>query len=184
VPTRLDFAEARVEGGAIRVRFSGEGASGAVIVERSVAESSDPWTVLGDATEVSPRMYEYLDASVVAGESYRYRARWWSDGVEQVTEPSAPVGLALSAPVLALRARDGSVGRGWPVMLEAQVPAAGVARIELVDVTGRVVGRRMVENTGGRSFTVSLAPLHPAAGLYFARLVQGDRVTTLRLVRL
>ena len=62
---------------------------------RSSAAPGGPaaWTALGNATEVSPRMYEYLDASAVAGESYRYRARWWSEGVEQVTAASEVIVL-------------------------------------------------------------------------------------------
>ena len=120
----------------------------------------------------------------MAGESYRYRARCWSEGVEQVTAASEVIGLPAKAAALALRARDGSVGRGWPVTLEAQVPTAGVARIELVDVAGRILCRRSVDNQAGRSFRVEVTPPRPASGLYFARLVQGDQVATLRLVRL
>ena len=79
----------------------------------------------------------------------------------------------------ALRAAGGGVGRGWPVTLEGQVRTGIPARVELIDVTGRVVQRREVPG----AFTASVAPLRASAGIYFARLIQGDRSSVLKLVR-
>jgi hypothetical protein len=183
VPTRLDFAEATVEGDIIRVRFVGEGASGDVTVERSEGAAAEAWEARGPAEEVTPAVYEYLDRAAMPGRGYRYRARFWDGQVERVTAASALVTRPEVAGRLALRLADGAAGRGWPAELEVSAPAPGSPRIELIDVAGRIVARRTIAVSPERMTRVSLAPRRPAAGLYFARVVQVGQAVTLRVVR-
>lgn len=184
VPTRLDFVEAVAEGGTIRVRFAGEEVAGALLVER-VREGGDAWEALGEATRSAARSYEYADFSAVPGETYRYRGRYRDETGEHVTATSPAVGRGDFPPAaLALRARDGVVGRGWPVTLECRLPAAGPATLELVDVRGRVVARASFVTSTNEFRSVALRPAGSAPGLYFARLRQGSGAVTVRLVRL
>ena len=110
--------------------------------------------------------------------SYRYRARFESEGATRFTAASDPVRIP-GAVEFALRSPRGAVGRGWPVVLAGHVAAGAPARVELVDVRGRVVARRSVSGP----FEIALEPAGASAGIYFARLVQGDRTVTLKLVR-
>jgi len=178
VPTRLDLAGTTLESGAVRVRFAGTGAEGPVHVEREIDGSSE-WSELGIARELSPEVYEWLDDQVQPGATYRYRARFDSEGATRFTAASDPVHIPGSVE-FALRSPRGAVGRGWPVLLAGQVAPGSQARVELVDVRGRVVARRSVSG----AFEIALEPRGSSAGIYFARLVQGESSAVLRLVRL
>lgn len=186
-PTRLDLVDAVADAGgdAIRVRFSGEGPSGEVRVERTVA-SLDDWGEVGLATESTPELYEFTDVDVERGVAYRYRGRFVVDGQEKTTAASDPVVLGVvPAAGLALRARDGTIGREGPIVFACRLPVAGEAVLELVDVRGRVVARAAVRGEAGEPFDVTLDPGRAAgAGLYFARLRQGAARVGVRVVRL
>jgi hypothetical protein len=60
------------------------------------------------------------------------------------------------------------------------LPDNSGARIELLDVAGRVLRTQLVEGAGSHAITFdhlgSLAP-----GLYFARVTSGDRSTAVRV---
>jgi len=177
VPTLVDLAGVALEPRGVRIRFSGAGAEGPVRVERAI-DTTFEWTWIGDAREISPGMYEWIDEGVVPGTAYRYRARYTSDGADRITAMSEAV-LVPGSVEFALRAPGGAVGGGWPVVLEGRVPPGESARVELVNIAGRVVSRRAV--TG--AFRTSLAPIRSSAGIYFARLVQGEHTATIKLVR-
>ena len=131
------------------------------------------------ARELSPGVYEWLDDQVQPGAIYRYRARFDSEGATRFTAASDPVRIP-GAVEFALRSPRGAVGPGWPVLLAGNVAPGSHARVELVDVRGRVVARRPVSG----AFEIALEPRGASAGIYFARLVQGERSAVLRLVRL
>jgi hypothetical protein len=177
VPTLVDLADVAIETRGVRVRFAGEGAESPVRVERTI-DGTLEWAWIGDAREVSPGTYEWIDERVVPGTSYRYRGRYTADGEERITAVSQAM-LVPGAVEFALTAPGAAVGRGWPVALEGRVVPGISARVELVDIAGRVVARRAVSG----AFSASLAPQRPTAGIYFARLVQGDRTSILKLVR-
>jgi hypothetical protein len=182
-PARMDLVEAEPGDGGIRVRFVGEGWSGDVNVERTEA-AHDAWERIGTAVEITPGTVEFVDRTAVPGREYLYRGRFTDETGESVTSPSAAVSIPGAAGSLALRARDGVVGQGWPVVFECRLPTAGSARLELYDVAGRVVARAAPAGVPGEWRSVSLAPSRGGAGLYFARLVHGGEAVTMRVVRL
>ena len=181
VPTRLAFADATVEGQSIRVRFSGERAEGAVNVERSSGAS---WGEVGAARELEPGLYEFVDGTVQAGGTYRYRASYRSEGEDRITEVSTPITMPGASAKLLFRARGGTVGHGWPADFDVLSSTTGAAALELIDISGRVVARRTFETSSESGITVSLTPDHPVAGLYFVRLTSKLGTMTAKIIRL
>ena len=182
-PARLDLIETETVGNDVRLRFAGDGYSGVVRVER---RTDDDWTEIGVAMEMSPGLYEFLDTDVAPGEAHRYRGRWFADGEERTTSESAPVLVGHADPAaITLRARDGAIVRSGPLVFSCRLPVDGIGVLELIDVRGRIVGHAAFSAQAGLGVEVTVdGPRAARAGLYFARLRQGDAAVTLRVVRL
>ena len=119
----------------------------------------------------------------MAGESYIYRIRGIISGVEIISSP-----VTVSPPVASLTldsVRPNPLTRG-DLRVSFTLPELAPARLELIDVAGRVVESRAVDVLGVGAHTVALqraAGLPP--GIHFVRLVQGGRtlVTRFAVVR-
>jgi hypothetical protein len=94
--------------------------------------------------------------------------------------PSSLVGVAPHATALALSAPRPNPARG-AVALDVTLPDDSPARVELLDVAGRVVRALLVQGAGAHAVSfgdlVTLAP-----GLYFARAVTRGATSTTRVV--
>ena len=97
-------------------------------------------------------------------------------GPYALASPPAPVGIGPGngAARLALRPPTPNPGHGRWLVVEFTLADASPARLELVDVAGRLVTAREVGALGGGAHRVELAGPSPLrAGLYFVRLTQG-----------
>jgi hypothetical protein len=93
-----------------------------------------------------------------------------------LASPPAPVGIGpgSGAARLALRPPTPNPGHGRWLVVEFTLADASPARLELVDVAGRLVTAREVGALGGGAHRVELAGASPLrSGLYFVRLTQG-----------
>jgi len=97
-----------------------------------------------------------------------------------VLRPSGPPALAVPPPLpgtIALAiAPDPAVSSA---RLSFTLPGPGPAGVELVDLAGRVLVRRNVETRSGPQ-SLALDTTRLPAGLYWARLRQGDRMETVK----
>jgi len=92
--------------------------------------------------------------------------------------------LGVSGPAggLALEAVHPNPARGDRMAVSFSLPSSGRAKLELLDVGGRVVARRDVGALGAGRHTVDLAAAKPVApGVYLVRLSQGGRSTSERV---
>ena len=94
--------------------------------------------------------------------------------------PSALVGVAPHATALSLSAPRPNPARG-AVALDVTLPNDSPARVELLDVAGRVLRTQLVHGTGPHAIAFAdLATLAP--GLYFARVTHPLGSATSRVV--
>ncbi len=82
---------------------------------------------------------------------------------------------------LAIRPLGANPTRGAP-SFQLSLPLASPARLELFDLQGRVVASRTLSLPAGRHTLQLTGARAIASGLYFARLTQGDRIATARVV--
>ena len=112
----------------------------------------------------------YEDRAVSAGDRYPYRLGYLESGVEEFTAETC-----VEVPTLAL-ALEGL--RPNPAMGELvasfTLPSGAPARLQLLDVTGRVWLAREVGDLGPGSHLVRLGGSMPA-GMYWLRLTQTGR---------
>jgi hypothetical protein len=94
--------------------------------------------------------------------------------------PSSLVGVAPHATAFSLSAPRPNPARG-AVALDVTLPDDSPARVELLDVAGRVARAQLVQGAGAHAVSFGdLATLAP--GLYFARAVTRGATSTTRLV--
>jgi hypothetical protein len=107
---------------------------------------------------------------------------WGIDAVSiEVSGDAASVAPEPSSGMLAVRPISNPI-RDGSARVQVSMPRAGTARAELVDVTGQRVATRTLEDASAGWHDVDLSPGRPlAAGLYFARIVQGAQSRTTRL---
>lgn len=94
-----------------------------------------------------------------------------------------PVGIGTPATVPAVHLRATSPSRGGRLVVAFALSGAAAARLELLDVAGRLVCAREVGSLGPGHHACDLAaPGRIRAGLYFVRLVQEGRAAVARVV--
>lgn len=127
----------------------------------------------------------WSDRAVTPGESYAYRMLVSANGRSMastpvwVTIPNANTGVTPPTSLaFALRAA-GTASRSGAVALSCSIPAGASARLELLDVSGRVLDSRAWSGAGERRVELGggLAP-----GVYFARLTSGAHSASLKSV--
>ncbi|MCE9627217.1 MAG: hypothetical protein K8R56_04775 [Candidatus Eisenbacteria bacterium] len=132
-----------------------------------------PPQISGSGAEV-----RFIDTSVTPGVRYEYRVRWSelaSANTSEIVRVDVPTAhLALEH--ITNPARDG-------VIVSLSLPAASSARLELLDLTGRVVRSRDLSELGLGDHTVRwLAPGTITPGRYWVRLRQGQQSRTTGIV--
>jgi hypothetical protein len=168
-PITLALVDAHVTPGHVELRWYGVSMAGvAATVYRQAAQSG--WSAIASIAGDGTGTLRFEDASVQAGASYGYRLGVREGGVEKFygeTWLSVP-GLAL-----ALEGLRPNPAVGEPVA-SFTLSSGSSARLELLDVTGRVWLTRAVGDLGAGSHLVRLGKTVPA-GMYWLRLTQSGR---------
>lgn len=134
---------------------------------------STAWADVAGVVPDGTGYVRWVDTDVVPGGRYAYRLRVTVDGAQHVSGESW-VEIPSSGGTLSFQVPNPVAGTGITALIS--LPADQTARIELLDIAGRVVARRDVHGASGRQ-TVQLArPGEVAPGLYFVR-VDSPRMT-------
>lgn len=181
-PTPIQSTLVRAHASADRVDltwWTGDASIWTVRVERR--QSSGEWTRLGPAV-VTGDLASYHDESVVAGERYAYRLIVSSGAREEaLPETWIDVPAASAFELEAVRPNPSSSSERLVFQLTDSRPA----RIEVLDVSGRVRYRREVGSFGAGRHVIALDRPEMAPGLYVVRLVRerDTRARTFTLIR-
>jgi len=161
-----------------RVDLSWFGASMAAVPATVYRQSAGaPWAPIATLTGDGTGTLRFVDRDVQPGARYGYRLGVREGPGEQfygetwITVPAWKFALAPPAPN---PARD-------RLSVALTLPGAAAARLEVIDVAGRVVARRDVGALGAGPHTVAFAEAAGwRPGIYLVRLTQGARMLTTR----
>jgi hypothetical protein len=155
----------------------------AVAVERA-PEATGPWTSIDPEVQVESGVTVALDLTADDGGEYFYRL------VVQLTDGSPMVFGPVSAnrdesiPMRGLILKSPNPTPGG-IKVQYAVARAGQVRLELVDVSGRVVATLADRTQEAGRYEITWDGASPAGqiapGLYFVRLMTPDRVTVRKL---
>ncbi len=168
-PVALALVSAIAEHDVVRLTWLASGGAGPVAdVERGTPVSA--WTRLETVTPDGSGRFVVEDRDVIPGGRYGYRlaftegdARRYA-GETWVTVPPAPA-LALAGP------RPNPATHGLAIAFS--LPDAAAARLEVLDIAGRVIRAREVGGLGAGSHVVDLAEGQmPPPGVYVVRLTR------------
>ncbi len=141
------------------------------IVERSTNGST--WTRVGTVLPTRTGRMVFVDHGVAPGQTRAWRVR---ESVAKQKLVSAPQWLtiqsttAVGPQTVAFGVRpDGAASRAGSVAVSCTLPNTGRARVDLLDVTGRLLDSRNLTSAGAGSHRVELGRALPA-GLFFVRL--------------
>jgi len=178
VPVLVSLVSARVEGGVARLDWHLAGSVGTIATIYRAA-TAGAWQALGSARPDGTGRIAFADPAVESGRRYGYRLGILDGGAERfggeawVEVPTA-AGFALEG----ARPNPGS-SQGLSVRFT--LPDAAAARLELLDLSGRLVVATEVGGLGPGSHVVSLAaPRRLAPGIYLMRLTRAGRALTAR----
>ena len=133
---------------------------------------SSDWATLGTASADGTGHLRYEDASVSPGERYAYRLGYLAAGTEQYTAETWVEVPGLKLALEGLRPNP-AVGE---LLASFTLPSDERARLQLLDVAGRVWLARDVGALGAGSHVVRLSDAGSVpAGMYWLRLTQSDR---------
>ena len=133
---------------------------------------------MGEATADGTDYVGFEDRSVTAGQRYGYRLET-PDGAA-FGETWVDVPGATSFALLGVRPQPAGPG---DLKIAFSLAEAGPVRLELFDAGGRCVRSRNLGTLEGGSHLVDLERgTRIGAGIYFARLTQGGRSASLRVV--
>jgi hypothetical protein len=130
------------------------------------------WQSLGSVAGDGSGHLRYEDGTVSAGTRYAYRLGYLEQGLERF---SAEAWVEVPALKLALEGLRPNPAVG-ELMALFTLPSGAPARIQLLDVTGRVLFTREVGPLGAGSHLLRVGGEAPVpAGMYWLRLTQGGR---------
>ena len=167
VPTLLATAGAEVSADRVKLRWFGA-EPGTVFELSRRSEGVTGWTLLDRLVADGSRFLAYEDTGVRPGDRLRYRL---SDPSGEFTAAEVAVEIPLAA-ALAFEAVTPNPSAGEFVVRFAS-PGAAVARIEVIDVTGRLVAAREARVTGGAQRIAVGRGAGFAPGIYAVRLRVG-----------
>jgi hypothetical protein len=158
--------------------FVADGSLTSATVERHV--ESGGWEQLGTIVPDGTGHLRYEDHAVSPGNRYAYRLAYSAGGL-LARSPEAWVNV----PLLAKFALAGAIPNPAPgrnLRVTFSLPSAQPARLELYDLTGRLVSAREVGTLGTGEHSLQLfADGHVSAGMYWLRLSQASQRATVRI---
>jgi hypothetical protein len=179
VPTNLALVSAEAGPGSVRLRWYAGGTSNLIasVYRRDVHGG---WTRLGIAEADGTGYVTYQDDTVLPGMRYAYRLGVLSNLGEEFTDETW-----VDVPLEVVFALGGARPNPTPGALSVafSLPSGAAATLELIDVTGRLVIARDVGSLGPGNHQLLLNETREvAAGVYWLRLRQGDRVLSGKVV--
>lgn len=171
----IQVAAVRSEAQPDRIRI--EWFAGALDDPGPVVERRDGlWSAIGIARNRGTGLYEYEDATVRPGTRYAYRLAF---GAGERRETAGEIELE-TPPLrtLSVESVSPNPGRGTFTVSFA-LEGAAPARLEVVDLAGRVVETRAIAGAGR---AVLGGERRLPAGVYLVRIAQGSRTATARAV--
>lgn len=156
-----------------------DGAGVTATIERRAG--SEAWVPLGTALPDGTGIVRYDDRTVTPGAHYTYRLAWGKGAdVVHSSETEIVVPLAFR---FALTGATPNPSPRANLRVAFSLAARGAARLELFDAQGRNVATRDVTSERPGVHTVALDQARSlGAGLYWARLTQGAKQATARVV--
>jgi galactose oxidase-like protein len=175
-PTLLALQSVEARPGLVRLVWMGSVTTGltATVYRR---EHGTDWHALGATSPDGSGRVVWEDRDVLAGVRYEYRIGVVENGRESylgATSAIVPSGFELGVRAVS---PEFAAGR---LTLWCSVPAAGPARLEVLDVAGRKVATRDLDWSAPGAMQVSVTPALPS-GLYLARFSQGGRSVLTRV---
>jgi hypothetical protein len=185
VPELLETPEVTLSEDGVRMSWTPAGTFAiAATVQRSTLSAEWPrhadWETLAELTSMDGTPLIYEDRELEPGRLHDYRLRIeWNEGVFH----SHPVSIlpAIRREDFRIASLSGNPVRG-PLRLAVTLGSSQNARLEVLDAQGRRFQSRSLAGRRGR-FEIEAGrdgALPP--GVYFVRLVQGNRERRLRLV--
>ncbi|MBI5708950.1 MAG: T9SS type A sorting domain-containing protein [Candidatus Eisenbacteria bacterium] len=151
------------------VWYTSNGSGVAATLYRRTIDSD--WTPVGKITPDGSGYLRYEDTAVTSGARFGYRLGIMDSGEEFFAGEVWAEVLALRLAMRGATPNPASDGRLW---VEFSLRDGSPARLELMDVAGRVLNSRQVGSLGPGTHAVDLSEggaLRP--GIYFLRLTQG-----------
>lgn len=156
--------------GAVALRWSVSGSQGGERVERRQAH--DEWAPAGTARLVSPDLLEFTQSGLEEGR-YAFRLLTSVEGRSQAT-PEVWLDVESGAPLRLSGFRPNPASSAATLVFS--LPDDRAARLELIDVKGRVVHSRDIGGLGPGSHSLTLSnDARLAAGMYWIRLTHPER---------
>jgi hypothetical protein len=174
VPAAASLVSADAFTDRVRIEWQVSGVAAAPAVERRVSDAT--WTRIGAATPAGFERWSYEDRDVRPGDALAYRLAG-PDGTLPGSEASVLV------PVPATFALRGFVENpsAHGASLEFSLPDAAPAKLEVLDVAGRVLARREVGALGAGTHRLELPELRAMQpGLVFVRLSRAGASVVVR----
>ena len=176
-PTLLTLISADAAPGRVRLRWHTAGDVPSAALERR--EENTDWVAIARLSADGTGRIGYEDLDVVAGRRYGYRLAYPGAGGVVTTSGETWVDVPAAALALALEGiRPNPAGLN-PVAWFT-LPDATVARLEVLDVSGRRVFTREVGSLGAGRHALPLGAAGLRTGMYVIRLSRGERTLTSR----
>jgi hypothetical protein len=176
VPVQIALVRAAAAADRVTLEWTLQGGAIATVYRR---DSGSGWRAIARTTPDGTGRVRFEDTAVVPGSRYVYRLGTQQSGSE-VTGGETWVDVPLAF-TLALRGLVPDPATG-PVAVALSLASSQPARLEILDVAGRVVVSRDFAGLAPGAHLVALDRGLPRAGVYFLRLTQGTQVAVRRSV--
>jgi hypothetical protein len=168
-PVLLSLVSAAARNGRVELEwYAATGAGFRATVFRRTEDTD--WQSLGDLSTDGTGHLRYEDPAASPGERYGYRLGFVDSGAEQFSAETWVDVPALELTLEGLRPNPAS----GELVASFTLPNGSPARLELLDVTGRVWLTRAVGDLGAGSHLLHLGSSMPV-GMYWLRLTQSGR---------
>jgi hypothetical protein len=149
------------------------GQAGMARLERSASGAG--WIEVGQARSDGTGDVTFEDRDIVAGGHYEYRLSVWLEG-EWASADEVQVDVPSGA-VLALAGLRPNPGAGRDLTIHFTLESAEPARLEMLDLAGRLVQSCEVGTLGPGQHALRLGDgARVPPGIYMLRLVQGEKI--------
>jgi len=174
----ISLVSADASGGLVRLRWYAPGNPGiAARLERSAGGA--PWIAVASLEADGSGFMAYVDRDVVPGQRYGYHVVVLDGDREAIL---GETWLAIPPPGMQLRVQNPVVG--GTLELDVSLTGAEPARVEAIDIAGRLLASRRLDgqSLGIHHVTVSLPRTAP--GMVIVRLTQSGRTLVRRAAQL